>query len=117
MSDPNLADFYRRVARIERTHTQGMGFESAGTLGRSYYLRGQRRRRSFLMPLLFVALAAVALKAVIYQQTGASTYQLRVDRLLAGEGINHVGGWLMQVDPVTEFLSSKLAAVLVMVKS
>lgn len=115
MSDPNLVDFYNRVSRIERSHTQGLGFESAGTLGRSYYMRGPRRRRRVLMPLMFVVLAAVGLKAVIYQQTGASTYQLRVDRLLAGEGVDHVGGWLMQVDPVTEFLSRKLAAALVMV--
>ena len=117
MSDPNLVDFYRRVSRIERSHTQGMGFESSGTLGRSYYLRGQRKRRGFLMPLVFVVLAGVGLKAVVYQQTGASTYQLRVDRLLGGDGINHVGGWLMQVDPVTEFLSKKLATALVMLKS
>lgn len=117
MSDPNLADFYQRVARIERSHTQGMGFEGAGSLGRSYYVRGQRRGRGWLMPLLFVVMAAVGLKAVVYQQTGASTYQLRVDRLLAGEGIDHFGGWLMQVDPVTEFLSKKLAAALVMLKA
>ena len=117
MSDPNLVDFYGRIARIEKAHTQGFGFEASGTLGRSYYLRQPRKRRSFLLPLLFVTLAAFGLKAVIYQHTGASVYQLRVDRLLAGEGIDRVGGWLMQADPATVYLSGKIALGLVKLKS
>lgn len=117
MSDPNLVDFYGRIARIERAHTKGLGFEATGTLGRSYYIRKPQKRRTFLMPLLFVLIAAFGLKAVIYQNTGAATYQLRVDQLLAGEGFDPVGGWLMQADPLTKFLSEKIALGMVRLKS
>lgn len=117
MSDANMVDFYGRIARIERAHTKGFGFEAAGTLGRSHYSHKQKKRQSFVMPLLFVLVAAFGLKAVIYQSTGASTYQLRVEQLLAGEGFDRVGGWLMQADPVTIALSEKIALGLVKLKT
>ncbi len=117
MSDANLVDFYGRIARIERAHTNGLGFEACGTLGRSYYVRKTQKRRSFFIPLMFVMLAAFGMKAVIYNNTGAATYELRVEQLLEGEGFDRVGGWLMQADPVTVLLSEKIALGLVKLKS
>ncbi len=117
MSDLNLVDFYGRIARIERAHTKGLGFEATGTLGRSYYMRKTQKRRFSLLPLLFIVIAAIGLKAVIYQNTGADTYQLRVAQLLAGEGFEPVGGWLMQADPLTIYLSEQIARGVVNLRS
>ena len=117
MSDANMVDFYGRIGRIERAHTNGLGFEATGTLGRSYYVRKKQKRHSFVFPLMFVLLAVFGLKAVIYNNVGAATYQLRVDQLLEGEGFDRVGGWLMQADPVTIYLSEQIALGLVKLKS
>lgn len=118
MSDPNIVDFYSRISRIEHGHTKGMGFEATGTLGRSYYHRPQRKRRfSLLLPALFIIGAAFCLKAAIYRDSGAAAYQQRVDQLLAGDGIDRVGGWIMQVDPVTVYLSGQIAKGLVFLES
>lgn len=111
MADPNLVDFYGRVARIEKARTKGYAHEAAGTLGRSSYLIPAKRRRSFLGPPLFLALCAFGLKGGIYHSIGAEAYTQRVEQLKAGEGFDRVGGWLMQADPVTQFVAQKITLV------
>ncbi len=116
MTDPNLTDFYGRVARIQKARAKGYGFEAPGTLGRSYYLRPQARRRSIIAPVLFLIVCSFLLKGVIYHGVGSQTYQDRVTSLMAGQGIERAGGWLMQVDPVTLFVSDKIAQIVAQVK-
>lgn len=109
MYDTNLVDFYARVAKFEKSQAKGYGHEAPGTLGRSvtYGLRKPRRRIS-LMPLVFVVLAAVGLKAAILHAVGAAAYDTRVAALDSGQGFDRLGGWLMQVDPVTAFVAEKI---------
>ncbi len=108
MADPNLIDFYSRVARFERARSDGYGFDAPGTLGRSYYQRKARPRRGILGPLLLVALCGFGLKGAILHTVGSESYNLRVEHLLAGEGFDRLGGWLMQADPVTRFVADKI---------
>lgn len=112
MTDPNMSDFYGRVSRIQRMRAKGYGFEAPGTLGRSYYSRPQARRRSMLGPVLFMAFCVFLLKGTMYQQVGSETYNDRVAALMAGEGIEHVGGWLMQAEPVTIFVAGQIDQLL-----
>jgi hypothetical protein len=112
MTDPNMTEFYGRVARIQKMRAKGYGFEAAGALGRSYYHRPQSRRRSFLMPILFLVLCCVLLKGVIYHSVGAESYAERVAALQAGTGVEPVGGWLMQPDPATLFVASQIEKAL-----
>jgi hypothetical protein len=116
MADPNLVDFYSRVARFERARSKGRGFDAAGTLGRSHYARKSRPRRAILGPLLMVALCAVGLKGAILHTVGAESYNLRVERLQAGEGFDPMGGWLMQADPLTVWVSARISDTLVRFK-
>lgn len=109
MTDPNLVDFYGRVAKINRDHARGYGFESAGTLGRSHYYRPQRRSLlRYIMPVVTIALCTLALKGAIHHTIGGEVYQARVDALLASEGIDRLGGYLMLADPATVWVSDKL---------
>jgi hypothetical protein len=108
MADPNLVDFYSNVARFEKKRAKGYGFDAAGTLGRAHFQKSQSKRRSFLMPLLLVAACGFGLKGAIYQSVGASAYNVRVAGLMAGEGFDRLGGWLMQADPVTVFVARKI---------
>jgi hypothetical protein len=110
MADPNMVDFYGRVSRIKKARAKGYGFEAAGTLGRSYYTQRQspRARMSILKPTLIVLFSAFGLKGAIHYQIGGSVYSERVAELKAGEGFDRLGGFLMQADPVTKFVSAKL---------
>jgi hypothetical protein len=112
MADPNMSDFYGRVARIQKAHAKGYGFEAPGTLGRSYYQKPVARRRSVLGPLLFLALCVILLKGTMYLKVGAETYNSRVGDLMAGQGMDRVGGWLMQADPATVYVAGKIEALL-----
>ena len=112
MSDPNLSDFYGRVARIQKARAKGYGFEAPGTLGRSFYAHPKDKRRSILGPVLFLLVCTVLLKGAIYQSVGADSYNQRVAALNAGEGIEPFGGWLMQSEPATIFVSDQITVVL-----
>lgn len=112
MYDPNLVDFYSRVAKYETAQAQGFGHEAPGTLGRSAS-RGLRkaRRRLRVMPFVFVAVAAIGMKAVILHHVGATSYEERVAQLQAGQGFDRLGGWLMQVDPVTAYIADQISGL------
>jgi hypothetical protein len=106
VGDPNLRDFYGRISRIEEARAQGYGFEAPGTIGLSQYRRGvTRRRRSLFGPIFVAVVMALALKGTIHYKVGASTYNARVEQLLAGQNFDKLGGWLMQADPATLWVS------------
>ncbi len=111
MTDPNLTDFYGRVARIQKARAKGFGFEAPGTLGRSFYYRPSTKRRSIIGPILFLMVCTFLLKGAIYHSVGATSYNDRVAALMAGDGIERAGGWLMQAEPATVFVSDKITAV------
>ncbi len=109
MYDANLVEFYGRVAEYEKYHNKGYGHEAPGTLGRSVtYGLPKKRLRLRLMPLVFVAIAAFGLKASILHAVGPAAYEARVAALSQSEGFDRLGGWLMQVDPVTAFVAEKI---------
>lgn len=109
MVDPQLQDFYGRVARIEAARRKGYGFEAAGTVGRSHYSRQTRRHLPIIRPLLIVALCVIGLKSIIHYNIGDDTYRDRVAQLQAGEGFDRLGGYVMATDPVTLWVSDRLA--------
>jgi hypothetical protein len=110
-ADPNLNEFNGRVARIEKAHAKGYGFEAAGTLGRSSTWKQEKSGWRFLKPLVVVLAMGLGLKGVIHHYVGAELYQERVAKLQAGEGFDRVGGTLMQADAVTLAISAALAEV------
>lgn len=117
MSDPNMSDFYDRIRRYEKMRAKGFGHEAAGALGRSYYSQApRRRRRSLVLPFLFTLFCVLLLKAAIYHTVGPVSYSERIARLEAGQGVDRVGAWLMQADPVTLFLAGQISHGLALVK-
>ncbi|MGV8951141.1 MAG: hypothetical protein ACOH2M_08550 [Cypionkella sp.] len=107
MADPNLADFYSNVARFEKRRQKGFAFEAGNTLVTRKPVR--TKHRSFLRPLLMIAVCGFGLKGMIYQSVGATVYGQRVEELQAGQGMDRLGGWLMQVDPVTRMVADGIA--------
>lgn len=106
--DPNLEDFYSRIARVQAAHSRGYGFEADGTIGRSYYGRPSRRSFPVIKALCVVALSVIALKGVIHYHLGDTLYADRVATLQAGQGFDRLGGWLMAADPATLWISDAL---------
>jgi hypothetical protein len=114
MSDPSIAEFNTRIARIQKARAKGHGFEAAGTLGRSFYTKGDpryRRRLSFpvLRPLIVTLVLCTALKALFLHQLGPDAYNARVAGLMSGEGIDRIGGWIMHADPVTKAVARQIS--------
>ncbi|MBE0553208.1 MAG: hypothetical protein IH625_05910 [Rhodobacteraceae bacterium] len=109
MADPNLVDFYSRVSRFERARSQGfIHADMADPPARIRVVR-EGRRRGVLLPFLFVVLCAFGMKGAIHYAVGAQSYEDRVARLQGGEGFDRFGGWLMQADAVTLFVSGQIA--------
>lgn len=110
--DPNLSDFYDRVARIEKAHARGFGFEAEGTLGRSHYVKPMRRSRRLLVaPLVLLLCSGVLLKAVLLWRVGVPHYQSRIELLMQQEGLDRLGAQVMQIDPVTRIVAEALTQV------
>lgn len=115
MSDPCIAEFNSRVARITKARAKGYAFEAEGTLGLSSYTiyrRRKDRKASFIRPLSIVLMSGTLLKALFLVHLGAQAYDDRVARLMDGQGFDRVGGWLMQADPVTTAFAGGLAHVI-----
>ena len=110
--NPQLQDFYARIARVQTDHARGHGFEAQGMLGRSHYTRKARRRPSLLKPLIVVLLSVTTLKAALYGEIGPETYNARVAELTVSQGLDRVGGYLMMADPATIWLSEKMTQYL-----
>lgn len=111
MADPNLRNFYGRVARIEKAHSKGYGFEAKGTLGRSFYTRPRRPRIPVLKPLLLTLLVGLGLKAGLHVKIGAEGYEARVAGLAAGSGLDRAGSVLLQADPVTVYVADQIRRI------
>ena len=111
MSDPNLTEFYGRIARIETARAKGYGHEAAGTLGRSSFHHPTRKRTTILRSMLFVGLCVFGLKGAIYHSVGDGSYNARVAQLMAGEGFDRLGGWMMQADPVTLWVAEQIEVI------
>ncbi|MEH7830167.1 hypothetical protein [Gemmobacter denitrificans] len=112
MADQDLTEFYERVARVEKARAKGYGFEAEGTLGRSYYTKPAPRRLRLMGPLLVMAACLIGLKAAMHHQVGDTAYRDRVARMQAADGFERFGGMIMQVDPVTLWLSAQIRTYL-----
>lgn len=111
MSDANLADFYGRVARIERARAKGYGFEANGTLGRSHYLRPVRKQRPLLRVLIFAFVCVFGLKGAILYKIGPDSFNDRITRLQTGKEFDKLGAWMMQADPVTVWVAAQITEI------
>ncbi|QYK41295.1 MAG: hypothetical protein KF887_18305 [Paracoccaceae bacterium] len=110
MTDPNLQDFYARIARVQAAHARGHGFEAEGLLGRSHYTRPRRRRIPIVKPLTVAVLCLIGLKATIHYHVGDGVYRARVAALSAGDSVDQVGAFVMAPDPAMLWVSSRLQA-------
>lgn len=112
MAKEQFDRFYARAAKLERARGLGYGFEAVGTLGRSHYVRPHRRRLNFIAPAVVIACCFFGVKATMHADLGHEGYDLRVERMIGSGGLEHIGGLMMQADPVTVWLSDRMGQYL-----
>jgi len=113
MSDPRIDEFYNRVHRIERNRAMGFGHEAAGTLGRSHFVRPKGSPlASLLRKLMVLGVLVIGAKAAMIHAIGADAYDDRVALMMQGEGVDRLGGVLLQADPVSRMVALRAGAFL-----
>ncbi|GHC53960.1 hypothetical protein [Neogemmobacter tilapiae] len=103
MTDPNMVDFYSRVARIQRDHARSFGAEAVAS-GQGTSVKS---RIPVLAPVLLALICGFAMKAMLLARIGDETYAARIDDLRSGEGFERIGATLMAADPITVALAGQ----------
>jgi hypothetical protein len=113
MSQSELS-FDERVRRLMRKHDL-MQKGVVHRMGNDGLITAYPRRRRPSLPLravLILVISAFLFKALVYHHLGNETYNARVDLLEQGTAFEKVGGWIMQSDPATIWLSETLGPYL-----
>lgn len=92
------------MARGYRTYMRPDGLVVARAL--------RRWPRLPLRMLLYVAVALIGFKGFLLAALGPATYVERVEALRAGTVVEQAGGWVMQVDPATQWIADQLGPIL-----
>lgn len=106
MSDPNIEDFYGRVARIERDHANGVSFVAEGTMGGLPEPRAARRGSGLIRAFAFLMILLVALKAVLIDQLGEGPYRDRVALLQSGNLPERISAAIAAPDALSVWLAN-----------
>ena len=111
MADANFQNFDRRMERILRQHERlSKGYVTAVSRDGLIVARPRRRLLS-LFPwraTMFVLVAAMALKVLMYVQMGPAVYNERVQRLASGTQVEQVGAYLLSADAATVWTAEKI---------
>lgn len=113
MSD-QYREFDSRLKRIDRRHRK-MAQGYVASMNRDGLLVAVPRRRRMRVPfagLALVAVGIIAFKGFMHAQLGDTAYEARVAGLAAGSAVEKAAGWVMQADPVTLWVSEKVATLL-----
>ena len=112
MSDPNIDDFYGRLARIQFQHQTGHGFVAAGCVSRHVPRRQRRSMDAAVGPAILMFAAIICMKAVIHFAVGEATYDQRVRMFASGDGADRLAAFFVQADPLTRALSGTIRDIL-----
>ncbi|WP_058283278.1 hypothetical protein [Ruegeria denitrificans] len=101
-------EFDQRVHRLNKKHAKlSRGYRATMRKDGLVVMKPQRVKSAVPAKLLLICLAGLfAFKVFLLTSLGASAYQYRVDSLAQGTSVEQAGAWLMQIDPVSEFLAS-----------
>lgn len=105
--------FNARIEKVERVHRR-MAHGYDARIGRDGLILfrprpARSKRRLPLRGLLAVLVAVVGFKALVLTQIGDMAYQARIDDLVAGTPAEHLGGYVLGLDPVTRMIADQLA--------
>lgn len=104
--------FNKRLSNLQRKHAK-MTRGYSMTLRRDGLIVAKPKRsvsRGFpAKGLLGLVFGFFVFKALVLGATGEITYNERVAKLHQGTAIEQGGAWMMQIDPVTQYLAGYIA--------
>lgn len=108
-------EFDKRLGRMDRRRRKMMRNGVVHSVNHDGLIIAKAKRRAPRFPikgLLLVLLAVIAYKSFLHAYLGERVYEQRLALLTDGNGFERFGGWVMQLDPATIWLSDKLQAVI-----
>ncbi|MEW2919145.1 hypothetical protein AB1A64_18915 [Ruegeria sp. ANG10] len=107
-------EFGQRVHRLNKKHAKlSRGYRATMRKDGLVVMKPQRIKSAVPAKMLLLCLAGLfAFKTFLLTSLGASAYQYRVDSLAQGTSVEQAGAWVMQVDPVSEFLATNINSLI-----
>ncbi|WP_170351716.1 MULTISPECIES: hypothetical protein [Ruegeria] len=107
-------EFGQRVHRLNKKHAKlSRGYRATMRKDGLVVMKPQRVKSAVPAKLLLICLAGLfAFKTFLLTSLGASAYQYRVDSLAQGTSVEQAGAWVMQIDPVSEFLATNINSLI-----
>jgi hypothetical protein len=109
MSDA-FNEFDERLRRIDENRGRRKnGYVTTVSRDGLIVVRAKARRASFpWRGFLFLTLGFLGFKALLMAGMGFGNYQDQVDKLRQGGLVEYAGSYVMQADPVSEYMAIKL---------
>ncbi|KIC43720.1 MAG: hypothetical protein AB3N07_02725 [Ruegeria sp.] len=106
-------EFGQRVSRLNKKHEKlSRGYRATMRPDGLVVMKPQRVRSAIPAKVLLVCLVAFfGFKALLLFNLGETAYDARVEALREGTEVEVAGAWIMQSDPVSQFLSAQIAKV------
>ena len=113
MSAYQYEEFERRMRRINRRHTRlSQGYRTEITGDNLVIAKPRAKRRTgALRGLALIFVTMFFFKAFLHAQLGPAAYADRVERLGNGTIVEQIGAWAMTADPVTLWVSERIASL------
>lgn len=111
--DMHQKNFAIRLDRIDRRH-RDVSDGYITSVNHDGLIIAVRRRRKVRVPyagLALVALGIIAIKALAVVQMGEEGYAARIEGLASGSQIERVGAWVMQADPLTQWVATQFKLI------
>ncbi len=106
--------FERRIDRLTKKHqAMARGYSARMRSDGLIEIKPRRAHLRFSPRGLFLFIAAfVVFKAFLLANLGADTYDQRVSRLQEGTAVEKAGAFVMQIDPLSQFVAGHMGRVL-----
>ncbi|WP_336509461.1 hypothetical protein [Ruegeria lacuscaerulensis] len=103
-------EFDQRVHRLNKKHAKlSRGYRATMRKDGLVVMKPQRVKSAVPAKVLLMCLCGLfVFKTFLLTSLGPPAYQYRVDSLAQGTSVEKAGAWMMQIDPVSEFLAAQL---------
>ncbi|WP_170372023.1 hypothetical protein [Ruegeria arenilitoris] len=107
-------EFDQRVHRLTKKHNKmSRGYRATMRKDGLVVMKPQRVRSAVPAKVLLLCLCGFfAFKAFLLSNLGPTGYQYRVDALNEGTSVEQAGAWIMQIDPLSQAISTQLSKIL-----
>lgn len=107
-------EFDQRVNRLSKKHAKlSRGYRATMRRDGLVVMKPQRVKSVIPAKVLFLCLCGFfAFKVFLLSNLGPAGYQYRIDSLQQGTPVEEAGAWVMQIDPLSAFLSTQLNKIL-----